>query len=155
MMLRLIKNERQYKKVMAEIEGLMDAPARGPKADRLDVLVLLADVYENEHHRIDPPDPIDAILFRMEQGGHTRENLGDLLGVRSGRVSELLRGKRALTVDMIRTLHEKWEIPLKSLIRPAKERPTGKRGRKPRRITQEARAGKAGAATTGVPELVK
>ena len=141
MALRLIKNKREYKKIMAEIEGLMDAPARGPKADRLDLLILLADVYENEHLRIDPPDPIDAILFRMEQGEHTRKDLGDLLGVSSGRVSELLRGKRALTVDMIRTLHEQWEIPLESLILPAEERPTGKRGRKPRRITQELTAG--------------
>ncbi len=141
MTLRLIKNKREYKKTMAEIEGLMDAPAKGPKADRLDLLILLVDVYENEHHRIDPPDPIDAILFRMEQGEHTREDLGDLLGVGSGRVSELLRGKRALTVDMIRTLHEQWEIPLESLILPAKERATGKRGRKPRRSTQELTAG--------------
>ena len=141
MTLRLIKNKREYKKIMAEIEGLMDAPARGPKADRLDLLILLADVYENEHLRIDPPDPIDAILFRMEHGEYTREDLGDLLDVGSGRVSELLRGKRSLTVDMIRTLHEQWEIPLESLIRPAEERPTGKRGRKPRRITQELTAG--------------
>jgi HTH-type transcriptional regulator/antitoxin HigA len=71
--------------------------------------------YEAKHHAIYPPDPVDAIKFRMDQLGMTRKDLETVLGGR-GRVSEILTKKRNLSLEMIRRLHRKWHIPLESLI---------------------------------------
>jgi HTH-type transcriptional regulator/antitoxin HigA len=87
----------------------------GTKAgDELDVLTTLVETYEAKHHAIYPPDPIDAIKFRMDQLGMTRKGLEALLG--RGRVSEVLRKKHNLSLEMIRRLHRKLHIPLESLI---------------------------------------
>lgn len=131
--IRPIRNSKGYRAALETIERLMDAAPKSKAADTLEVLATLVDDYERRRFPIEAPDPIDAIRFRMEQGGHSRTNLGDLLGVGSGRVSELLSGKRSLTVGMIRKLHEAWEIPLESLVgkpKKAKKRVTRKRGAK-------------------------
>jgi HTH-type transcriptional regulator/antitoxin HigA len=75
----------------------------------------LVEAYETRHHSIDPPDPVDAILFRMEQQGLTRKDLEPILGSRS-RVSEVLNRKRTLSLEMIRNLHKRLNIPLESLV---------------------------------------
>jgi len=75
----------------------------------------LVDAYETRHHSIDPPDPVDAILFRMEQQGLTRKDLEPILGSRS-RVSEVLNRKRTLSLEMIRNLHKRLNISLESLV---------------------------------------
>jgi HTH-type transcriptional regulator / antitoxin HigA len=72
-----------------------------PTGDELDVLATLVDAWETKHHPMDPPDPIMAIQFRMEQQGLTRSDLQPMIGSRA-RVSEILTGKRKLTIDMIR-----------------------------------------------------
>jgi HTH-type transcriptional regulator/antitoxin HigA len=86
-----------------------------PKGDRLEILMILVEAYETKHHSINPPDPIDAILFRMEQQGLTRKDLEPILGSRS-RVSEVLNRKRTLSLEMIRSLHKQLNIPLESLV---------------------------------------
>jgi HTH-type transcriptional regulator/antitoxin HigA len=112
-----IKNESDYEAALAEIADLMDARPGSADGDRLDVLVTLVEAYEDRHWRIDPPDPIEAILLRMEQRGLTRRDLEKVLGGRS-RVSEVLNRKRPLTIEMIRRLHLELGIPAESLIRP-------------------------------------
>jgi HTH-type transcriptional regulator / antitoxin HigA len=107
----------------AVIEGIItqcaaEVFAGTPAADRLEVLVTLVEAYEAERWPIDLPDPVAAIVFRMEQQGLTRRDLEPYLGGR-GRVSEVLTGKRALTLAMIRKLHAGLGIPLESLIGPA------------------------------------
>jgi HTH-type transcriptional regulator/antitoxin HigA len=81
----------------------------------LDVLTTLVEAFEAKHYAICPPDPIDAIKFRMDQLGLTRKDLETMLGGR-GRVSEILAKKRSLSLEMIRRLHRKLHIPLESLI---------------------------------------
>ena len=84
-------------------------------ADELDVLAMLIERYEAEHYPIAPPHPIEAIKFGMDQLGLKPSDLGRVLGYRS-RASEIMRGKRKLTLGMIRTLYEKLNIPVESLV---------------------------------------
>ena len=115
MKIRPIKSEADYNAVLAEIEKLWGAKPNTAKGDKLDVLLTLIDAYEKEHYPIDPPDPVEAIKFRMEQMGLTRKDLEAFIGSR-GRVSEVLNYKRELSLKMIRQLHHHLHIPLESLI---------------------------------------
>jgi HTH-type transcriptional regulator/antitoxin HigA len=110
-----IKTKRDYERTLHRIEQLMDAKLDTKAGDELDVLTTLVESYEAKHHAIFPPDPIEAITFRMDQLGMTRRDLESLLGGR-GRVSEILTKKRSLSLEMIRRLHGKLQIPLESLI---------------------------------------
>lgn len=124
MQVRPIKTQRDYQSVLDEIERLMDAAPNTPAGDRLDVLVTLADAWEQRHFPIDRPDPIDAIVFAMEQRGLTRRDLEPLIGSR-GRVAEVLNGKRPLTLPMIRRLHASLGVPADVLIQDRQLRPAG------------------------------
>jgi HTH-type transcriptional regulator/antitoxin HigA len=117
--LKPIRTEADYNAALAEIERLWGAKSGTPEGDRLDILATLVDAYENEHHPIDPPDPIEAIKFRMEQQGLTRKDLEGILGTRT-RVAEVLNRRRGLSINMIRRLHEKLGIPAEVLIRPSR-----------------------------------
>jgi len=115
--LKPIRSKGDYEVAMAEIDRLWGARSGTPEGDRLDILATLVDAYENEHYPIDPPDPIEAIKFRMEQRGLTRKDLADILGSRT-RVAEVLNRRRGLSINMIRRLHEKLGISVEVLIRP-------------------------------------
>lgn len=119
MEIRPIRTEADYDAALAEVDGLMDAEVDTPKGDRLDVLATLVEAYEARRHPIDPPDAIAAIRFRMEQQGLSRRDLEPYIGSRA-RVSEVLGGKRKLTLPMIRRLHEGLGIPAEVLIQPTK-----------------------------------
>src|SRR5437763_12545043 len=77
--------------------------------------------YEAEHYPVDPPDPIEAIKFRMEQQGLTRRDLEEIIGTRT-RIAEVLNRKRGLSIAMIRRLHERLGISADVLIRPSRKR---------------------------------
>lgn len=111
-----IRTEAEHEAALAEIEKLWDAPPGSPECDRLEVLATLVEAYEEKHHPIDPPDPIDAILFRMDQLGLSRRDLEPYIGTRA-RVAEILNHTRSLTLPMIRRLHEGLGIPAHVLIR--------------------------------------
>ena len=117
MEIRPIHNEADCKASLMEISTLMDLDpdAGSPDGDRLDILATLVQAYEAKHHPIDPPDPIEAIKFRMEQGGLSVKDLVPLIG-NSNRVYEVLGRKRALTLPMIRRLHKQLGIPTEVLI---------------------------------------
>lgn len=119
MELKPIRTKTAYTRALKEISGLLNAPPDSHEADILEVLSLLVEEYEREHHPIDPPDPIEAIKFRLEQQGLTRRNLEPYIGSRA-RVSEVLNRKRPLSVEMIRRLHKGLGIPAEVLIRPYK-----------------------------------
>jgi len=110
-----IKTEADYDRALAEINTLWGSEPDTQEGDRLDILMTLVEAYETRHHSIDPPDPVDAILFRMEQQGLTRKDLEPIIGSRS-RVSEVLNRKRTLSLEMIRNLHKRLNIPLESLV---------------------------------------
>ncbi len=115
MTIKPIKTDRDYRKALKEIEGLWNAKPNTPKGDRLDILVTLVEGYEQRHYKIEPPDPVEAIKFRMEQLGLKPSDLAPILGGRS-RVSEILNKKRKLTVDMMRSLRKHLDIPAESLL---------------------------------------
>jgi len=116
-----IRTEADYEAALAEVERLWGAKAGTPRGDRLDVLATLIDAYENEHYPMDPPDPIEAIKFRMEQQGLSRRDLEGIIGTRT-RIAEVLNRRRSLSINMIRRLHEELGIPADILIRTSRKR---------------------------------
>jgi HTH-type transcriptional regulator / antitoxin HigA len=99
-----IRTKAEYDSAVAEVNRLWGSDPGTPEGDRLDLLLILVAAYEEEHDAIDPPDPIDAIIERMDNLGMTRADLGTMLGATSGRVSEILNRRRPLSIEMIRKL---------------------------------------------------
>ncbi|MBB5047840.1 HTH-type transcriptional regulator/antitoxin HigA [Rhodopseudomonas rhenobacensis] len=110
-----IKSQRDYRRALKEVEGLMAARRNTPEGDRLDVLVTLVEAWERKHYPLDLPDPVEAIKYHMEQNGLQPRDLIPFIGNRN-RVHEVLNRKRELTLGMIRKLHEGLGIPAESLI---------------------------------------
>jgi HTH-type transcriptional regulator/antitoxin HigA len=110
-----IKSHRDYRRILREIERLMNARRNTPEGDRLDVLVTLVEAWERKHYRLDLPDPVEAIRYHMEQNGLQPRDLIPFIGGRN-RVHEVLNRRRELTLTMIRRLHEGLGIPAESLI---------------------------------------
>lgn len=119
MEIRPVNTEADYKSALKKISRLMESdPEMGtPDGDHLDVLATLVQAYEMKHYPIDLPDPVEAIKFRMEQGGLTPKDLEPMIGKRN-RVYEVLNRKRGLTLPMIWRLHTQLGIPAESLIQP-------------------------------------
>jgi HTH-type transcriptional regulator/antitoxin HigA len=116
-----IRKKADYRAALKEIETLMAARAGTPEGERLDVLVMLVEAYEKKHYRIDLPDPVEAIKFRMEQSGLSAKDLVPMIG-QINRVYEVLNRKRPLTLQMIRRLHQDLGIPAESLIKETTQR---------------------------------
>ena len=114
MNIKPIKNEEDYTQTLEYLENLMDAKPNTPQMDELEVLTTLIEAYEEQHYKIEAPDPIEAIKFRMEQEGLKQKDLVTIVGSKS-RVSEILNRKRKLTIEMIRNLHKQLHIPVESL----------------------------------------
>jgi HTH-type transcriptional regulator/antitoxin HigA len=116
---RPLRSEADYEAALDAIEAYFESePKPGtPEADRFDLLALVIEDYEKKRCPIEPPDPIDAIRYRMETGRFTQADLGRLLGSRQ-RASDVLRRKRRLTMQMAWKLHRDWGIPAEALIRP-------------------------------------
>jgi len=121
MNLKPIKTPEDHDAALKEIERLWGAEDNTPEGDRLDILLALVEAYEEVHFPMDPPDPIEAIKFRLEQQGLDQSALIGVIGSRT-RVYEVLRGDRPLSLAMIRRLHEKFGIPAEVLIRPTRPR---------------------------------
>jgi len=103
--IRPIHNDHDHGQALLKIQRLWGAAEGSPEAEALDILVTLVNAFEGQHHIIEPPDPIEAIRFRMEQQGLTRKDLEPMIGGRA-RVSEVMTGKRPLTLPMIRRLRQ-------------------------------------------------
>ena len=116
MMNRLIKNEEDYEKALSRIDELMDAAPGTAEMDELELLTALVEMYENRHYPISPPDPVSAIKFRMEQLGLTQKDMVPYIGSKS-RVSEILNGKRSLTLAMMRSLNKNLGISAEVLLK--------------------------------------
>jgi len=113
--IKAIKTEEDYNRAIKRLEAIFHAPVDSKEGDEAEVLSILIEKYEDEFYPIDAPDPIEAILFRMEQMEMSKKELADILGYKS-RVSEIFSKKRKLNIKMIRNLHEKMNIPYESLI---------------------------------------
>lgn len=104
MAIRPIRTKRDYARALRRIETVMDVEPGTDEGEELGVLATLVDVYEEKHFPVGAADPVDAILFRMNQQGLERKNLKPFIGSRHC-VSEVLNRKRGLSLDMIRRLH--------------------------------------------------
>ena len=116
MMFRPIRTETDYEAALSRAGELMTSAPGTAESDELDVLATLIERYEDEQAPMPPADPIDAILFRLEQSGQTTHDLREILGVRRNRVSEILNRKRSLSLDMIRRLSVALDIPAEVLL---------------------------------------
>src|SRR5580698_3597058 len=123
MEIKPIRTEANYDAALRRIEALWSAAHGTRDGDELDILITLTEAYEREHYPVELPDPIEAIKFRLEQKGKDSRALIGVIGQRT-RVYEVMRGKRPLSLNMIRNLHEKLDIPAEVLIQSAR------RGRK-------------------------
>ena len=115
MEIKPIKTEKDYNQALERVETIFDAKLGSAEGDELEVLGILIDQYESEHFPISLPDPIEAIKFRMEQMGYNQNDLANIVGLKS-RASEILNRKRKLSLEMIRQLHERLNIPTDVLI---------------------------------------
>jgi HTH-type transcriptional regulator/antitoxin HigA len=116
-----IRNDADLTKALSEIGPLLNSARPGSREEaRLEVLSVLISDYESKHHPIAPPDPIEAIKFRLEQQGLTHKALEGVIGTRA-RVHEVLNKKRALTLEMIRKLNHTFGIPVDSLVGTSRE----------------------------------
>lgn len=115
MEIKPIRNDGDYEAALHRIEELWGAPPESSDGDELDVLATLTEAYERERYPIDQPGPIEAIKFRLEQTGRDFRALVGVIGQRT-RVYEVMRGARPLSLNMIRNLHRKLEIPADILI---------------------------------------
>jgi HTH-type transcriptional regulator/antitoxin HigA len=118
---RPIRTEADYDAALERIDALMGAKPDSPEGDELDVLVTLVDAYEEKRFPMDAPDPVTAIQFQMEQQGLTRKDLEPMIGSRA-RVSEVMTGKRSLTLAMVRRVRSGLGIPADLLVGTGKAR---------------------------------
>ena len=115
MNIKVIRTEEDYQQALKRLEEIFDAPVESLEGDEAEILTILIEKYEDENYPIDPPDPIEAIKFRMEQLDMKKNELAEIIGYKS-RVSEIFSRKRKLTLNMIRNLHDKLKIPYDSLL---------------------------------------
>ena len=115
MNIKPIKTKKDYEQALVRLEVIFDAKKGTAKVDELELLGMLVDNYENEKFPIGFPDPVEAIKFRMEQLGYTQTDLALVVGLKS-RASEILNRKRKLSLEMIRQIHDRLNIPTEVLI---------------------------------------
>lgn len=117
MQIKPIKTEQDYQAALRAVEPFFDQEplADTPEGDFFEIMCVLISEYETKHYPIEPPDPVEAIKFRMEQQGLTAKDLASAIG-QENRVYEILKRKRNLTLPMIRKLHAQFGIPLTSLV---------------------------------------
>lgn len=125
MQAKLIKTEEEHRRALLHIDSIFDAEPDTPQGDELELWSILVEAYEDAHYPIDPPDPVDAILFHMEHTQMRPVDLAPYLGGR-GRVSEILNRKRSLSITQITRLWRELGIPLESLM-PRNEPKTASR----------------------------
>lgn len=110
-----IRNDEDLHLAFKRLEGIFQAHPGTPEYDELEILTALIEVYENKHYPVGPASPVEAIKFCMEQQGLTPRDLEAYIGT-SGRVSEVLNGKRSLSLRMVKNLHDGLRIPYESLL---------------------------------------
>ncbi len=115
MTIKPIRTDEDLRAAFQRLEAIFQAQPGTPEADEMEVLVTLIEVYENKHYPIEAANPVEAIRFRMDQRGLTPRDLEQYIGS-SGRVSEVLNGKRGLSLAMIKRLHDGLQIPYESLL---------------------------------------
>jgi HTH-type transcriptional regulator / antitoxin HigA len=145
MLVQPVRTEADHDAALARISELMGAELGTEASDELEVLVTLVDAYEAKRFPINTPDPVTVIKFKMEQQGLSRKDLEPMIGSRA-RVSEILTGKRALTLPMIRRLHRGLSIPVDLLVGLSAPSPRASRDAKRKYQARDPRTGRRVAA---------
>lgn len=117
-MIKPVKTKKDYEEALQRCYDLIqkqNLKPNTPGADELEILSILVENYERKHYPVPPPNPVEAIRYRLQQTGIDEKELNKILGGRS-RKSEILSGKRKLSLNMIRQLHDKLKIPAETLI---------------------------------------
>jgi len=133
MKVKPIRSDSDYQATLRRIEELWGSPVGSSGGDELEVLVTLVEAFEREHYPVDLPDPVEAIRFRLEQNGSDIRALIGVIGQRT-RVYEVMRGDRPLSLNMIRKLHQKLQIPADVLIQPARKQRRRRQSPRPMRF---------------------
>jgi HTH-type transcriptional regulator/antitoxin HigA len=115
MNIKPIRTKKDYEQALTRLEVIFDSKKGTDKGDELEILGMLIENYENENFPINFPDPVEAIKFRMEQLGYNQNDLASVVGLKS-RASEILNRKRKLSLEMIRQIHDRLNIPTEVLI---------------------------------------
>ena len=115
MNIKPIRNDNDLQNAFQRLDKIFQSKKGTPESDEMEILVTLIEAYENKHYPISPPNPIEAIKFRMEQQSLIAKDLEVFIGS-SGRVSEILNNKRPLSLQMIKSLHHGLNIPYESLL---------------------------------------
>jgi antitoxin component HigA of HigAB toxin-antitoxin module len=118
--IRPIRNDKDHRAALAEIETLWGSPAGTPNGDKLDILVTLVENYEERRWPLNSRrrfDPVDVLRYAIDELGHTQSELAEIIGSRS-RASEILSRRRPLTLEMIQRITMSWKIPADLLVRP-------------------------------------
>ena len=113
--IRPLQNEADYEAMLSRVDGLMNAEPGTREGDELEVLTMLIERYEQKHHSIEAPDPVEFLKNTMEFRGIGQNGLALVLGSRS-RASEILNRRRPLTLDQIRKITSAWQVPSDALI---------------------------------------
>ena len=116
MKLKPIKTEKDYELALKRFDKIFDADPDTKEGDELEILALIIEDYEDKNYPIEPPDPIEAIKFRLEQMNMNQSDLAEIIGHKS-RASEILNKKRKLTLSMIRKLNKKLNISTEVLVK--------------------------------------
>ena len=119
--IRPIRNDSDHASALKEIESLWDAAEGTREADRMEVLAVLVEDYENKRWPFPQSTPLEILNYAVNEMGRSQSELAVLLGSRS-RASELLRGKRKLTLDAVRKISAAWHIPVELLVAPSPEK---------------------------------
>ncbi|OAV44154.1 type II toxin-antitoxin system HigA family antitoxin [Lewinella sp. 4G2] len=114
-LVRPINNKTDYEAALSRLRNIFQAKAGTPERDEAQILGLLIEAYENDHHQIELPHPIDAIKIRLADKNLKQQDLVGIIGTKS-RVSEVLNGKKKLTLAMVRELHKFLQIPVATLV---------------------------------------
>ncbi len=117
--IKSVRTEQEYEPALKRVDELMEAELGTPEGEELDVLVDLVEAYESRHVPMGYPSAVEAIEFRMDQDGLSPRDLVPFIGTRA-KVSEVLSGKRAITMPMARALHKHLGIPAEVLLRGSK-----------------------------------
>jgi HTH-type transcriptional regulator/antitoxin HigA len=115
--IRPIRNDDDHRNALREIERLWPFPDRSPENDKLDVLATLVEVYERSRWPIDPGTPRDILEYAVTEMGRSQKELSDLIGSRS-QASDLLRGRRKVSLEMAQKISSAWRIPIQLLVAP-------------------------------------
>ena len=115
MNIKPIRTKKDYEQALTRLEVIFDSKKGTDEGDELEILAMLIENYENKKFPVGFPDPVEAIKFRMEQLGYNQKDLANVVGLKS-RASEILNRKRKLSLEMIRQLHDRLNIPTEVLI---------------------------------------